>query len=86
MAYDSSYVPIAPAPTLATLGVEETVPTKSSLVLGEKERLDLREVLRLSIGDHVSKFSEEDLDDLGVTLLEATAVALKARHLQKNAA
>ena len=52
--------------------------------LGEKERLDLREILRLSIGDHVSEFSEEDLDDLGMTLLEATAIALKARHSQKS--
>lgn len=82
MTYDSSYASVAPAPMLATLGVEETKPT---LKLGEKERLELREVLRLSIGDHVSKFSEEDLDDLGMTLLEATAIALKARHSQKSA-
>ena len=60
--------------------------TKSSMVLNEKERLELREVLRLSIGDHVSKFSEEDLDDLGMTFLELTAIALKAMHSEKSAA
>ena len=53
-----------------------------SMVLGEKESFGLREVLRLSIGDHVNEFSEEDLDELGMTLLEATAVALKARAEQ----
>lgn len=56
-----------------------------SSVLGEKERLELREVLRLSIGDHVNKFSEEDLDDLGMTLLEVTAIVLKARAVQHKA-
>ena len=81
MAYDSSYAPIAPAPMLATLGVEET---KSTLKLGEKERLELREVLRLSIGDRVHMFSEEDLDDLGTTFLEATVIALKAKQSQKK--
>lgn len=50
--------------------------------LGEKERLELRDVLRLSIGDHANELSEEDLDDLGMTLLEATAVVLKARAVQ----
>ncbi len=59
--------------------------TCNSSVLGEKERLELREILRLSIGDYASKFSEEDLDDLGVTLLEATAIALKARAGQHKA-
>ena len=53
-----------------------------SMVLGEKESFGLREVLRLSIGDHVNEFSEEDLDELGMTLLEATAVALKERAEQ----
>ncbi len=82
MSYDSSSAQIAPAPVLAALGVEETASGASSMMLDEKERLDLREVLRLSIGDHVSGFSEGDLDDLGVTLLEVTAIALKTKHSQ----
>lgn len=56
--------------------------TCDSLMLGEKERLEFREVLRLSIGDHANKFSEEDLDDLAMTLLEVTDITLKARAVQ----
>lgn len=81
MAYDSSYVRIQPAPKLAALGVEEAVTTKSTLKLSTRQLSELREVLRLSIGNHVDKFSEEDLDDLGMTFLEATAIALKRRAL-----
>lgn len=83
MAYVPHSAPISPATRLAALGVREAISAKSSLILDEKVRLDLREVLRLSIGDNVSTFSEEDLDELGVTLLEATAIALKAKHSQK---
>ena len=82
MVYDSSFAPIAPAPVLETLSVRETTSAKPSMVFCEKERLDLREVLRLSIGDNVSEFSDEDVDELAVTLLEVTAIALKARHSQ----
>lgn len=74
MAYDSTGVEVK------TERVSE-----SSVGLDEKERLELREVLRLSIGDHVSKFSEEDLNDFGMTLLELTAIALKAMHSEKCA-
>jgi len=59
--------------------------TYDSSVLGEKERLELREILRLSIGDHVSEFSDEDLNDFGMTLLELTAIVLKARAVQHKA-
>lgn len=82
MVYDSSYAPVAPAPMLAALGVKETASGASSMMLDEKERLNLREILRLSVGDRTSEFSEEDVDDLGATLLEVTAIALKARHSQ----
>ncbi len=85
MAYDS-YAQNAPAPMLAALGVEvktEQV-TESSVSLDEKERLELREILRLSIGDRVSEYSEEDLNDLGMTMLELTAIALKAMHSEKS--
>lgn len=52
--------------------------------LDEKQISELREVLRLSIGDHADKLSEDELNDLGMTLLEATAVALKAKHSWGN--
>lgn len=81
MVYIPSSHLIAPAPKLAALGVEEVVATKSLLKLNTKQLSELREVLRLSIGNHADKFSEEDLDDLGMTFLEATAIALKRKAL-----
>ena len=64
--------------------MDEAQEVQSSMTLDVKERDELREVLRLSIGDHVSKFSEEDLDDFGMTMLEVTAIVLKAKQSQES--
>ncbi len=48
--------------------------------LSKKELDELREVIRQSIGDQVDKFTEEDLCDFGMSLLEATAAILKAKY------
>jgi hypothetical protein len=46
-----------------------------------KEELDeLREVIRQSIGDNADEFTDQDLCDFGISLLEATATILKAKR------
>jgi hypothetical protein len=44
--------------------------------------LKLREILRISLGKN--EFSEEELSEFGIALLEATAIALKAKCLLKK--
>ncbi|OGZ28559.1 MAG: hypothetical protein A2427_02335 [Candidatus Nealsonbacteria bacterium RIFOXYC1_FULL_40_7] len=46
------------------------------------EMAKLRNVLRISIGKHADSLSEEDLSNLGSSMLQATSVALKARYLR----
>lgn len=52
--------------------------------LSERQISELREVLRLSIGGYADKFSEDELNDLGATLLAATAITLKAKHSRET--
>lgn len=44
-----------------------------------KEIAEFREILRLSIGSHADKLSVDDLNDLGTTLLQVTAITIKAK-------
>lgn len=44
--------------------------------LSDKQRSDLREALRSSVGERADEFHEEDLEELGLALLEATAIIL----------
>lgn len=46
------------------------------------EMTKLRNVLRISIGEHADSLSEEDLSNLGSSMLQATSVALKAKYLR----
>lgn len=55
-----------------------------NIILSAKEIAELREVLRISLGRHVDRLSDEDLSDFGITMLEATAIALKARYQRKK--
>src|ERR1035437_7240258 len=75
--------PNIPFREIYCLIMEEAQETQPSKKLDVKERDELREILRLSIGDRASEYSEEDLNDLGMTMLEVTAVALKAMHSEK---
>jgi hypothetical protein len=52
--------------------------------LSKEEMLKLREILRISLGKRANELSEEELSEFGITLLEATAIALKARCLLKK--
>jgi len=48
--------------------------------LAKNELDELREVIRQSIGHHADKFTEEDLNEFGIAVLQATAATLKAKH------
>ena len=48
--------------------------------LSKKELDELREVIRLSIDHYADVFTDEDLADFGMSLLQATAAILKAKH------
>ncbi len=50
-----------------------------------KEIAELREVLRISIGGRADKITEENLSEFGATMLHATAIVLKAKHLHREA-
>ena len=49
-----------------------------------KQITKLREILRLSIGSHVDTFTTEELKEFGASMLQATAVVLKAKYLKKK--
>lgn len=51
-----------------------------SMELSSVEILRLREVIRKSIGDYSDRLSDEEVCELGIILLQTTAVALKARY------
>jgi len=51
--------------------------------LSKTELANLREVLRKSIGDYSDQFTDQEVSELGVTLLQTTAVLLKA-HCQNK--
>lgn len=49
-----------------------------------KEIAELRDVLRISLADHADALTEADLSDFGASMLQATAVVLKAKYMQKR--
>lgn len=56
------------------------------IVFNAKELAKLRDVLRTSLGKHADELSDEDLRDFGSSMLQATAVVLKAKYSLKKAA
>jgi hypothetical protein len=48
--------------------------------LSKKELDELREIIRQLIGNYVDKLTEEDLNEFGIALLQATATSLKAKY------
>jgi len=56
----------------------------SGLSFSSKEISNLREVLRSSIGNSADEFTNNDLNEFGSSMLEATAIVLKAKYLQKD--
>jgi hypothetical protein len=75
-----------------SISVSDTV-TKIDVIIVEicylnfnaKEIAKIREVLRISIGSHVDTFTIEELKEFGASLLQATAVVLKAKYLRTKA-
>jgi hypothetical protein len=45
-----------------------------------QEITSLREILRISIGNHVNNLTNEQLIDFGTSILHTTAIVLKAKH------
>ena len=56
----------------------------SGISFNSKEISNLREVLRASIGSSADEFTNNDLNEFGSSMLEATAIVLKAKYLQKD--
>jgi len=54
------------------------------IAFNAEELTKLREVLRISLGKHVDRLSDEDLSDIGSTMLRVTAIVLKAKHSHTN--
>ncbi len=52
--------------------------------LNEKELSELREKLRLSIGNNADTFTKKELNEFGSSLLQATAVVLKSKYLNSK--
>lgn len=50
--------------------------------LSDEDIVKLREVLRLSIGDYADQFNNQEINELGVTLLQTTASLLKTRFIK----
>lgn len=61
------------------------VAIRDCITFSTKELADLRSVLRASIGDHADDLTEEYLSDFGTSMLQATAVILKAKHASRLA-
>ena len=59
-----------------------TVAIRGCLSFSAKEIKGLREILRLTVGDHADKLTNEHLNEFGASMLLATAVVLKAKHLK----
>lgn len=47
--------------------------------LSNSDIVKLREVLQKSIGDYSDQLSDQEVGELGITLLQTTAVILKAK-------
>ena len=54
--------------------------SKDNISFSDKELAKLREVLCISIGKHAEKLTNEDLIDIGSSMLQATAIVLRAKH------
>ena len=48
--------------------------------LSKGEINELREIIRQSIGHYADVFTEEDLNEFGIAVLQATAAILRAKH------
>lgn len=59
-------------------------PATGSLSFSPKEIVALREVLRKSIGDRATSFNDNELVEIGASLLQATAIALKAKYAKRK--
>ena len=66
------------------IGASLSINLFKNILLSYKSLKDLREVLRLNIGDNIDNFSDEDLNEFAQAMLKATAVALKANYLLKT--
>lgn len=58
---------------------------QDTLKLTGKEIAELREALRVSIGNHADKLTNEDLSEFGISMLEATAIVLRAKYTKRKA-
>jgi len=56
------------------------VAIRDCLTFSAKELAGLRGALRTSIGRHADDLSDEYLSDFGTSMLQATAIVLKAKH------
>ena len=61
------------------------VKVSNCLTFAPKELMGLREALRISIGDHADKLTNEDLSEFGISMLEATAIVLRAKYAKRKA-
>jgi hypothetical protein len=52
--------------------------------ISEKAIKELKDVLRVDIGEAVNELSDQDLQDMGSFLLTVTATSLKIRARQMN--
>jgi hypothetical protein len=59
-----------------------TVAIRDCLSFSAKEIKNLREILRMTVGHHADELTKEHLSEFGASLLLATAVVLKAKHLK----
>jgi hypothetical protein len=62
-----------------------TTITEDNLPFNAGEITKLRDVLRLSIGDHINELTDEDLISFGTSMLQATAAVLKAEYMRTKA-
>jgi hypothetical protein len=53
--------------------------------LTKKQLYELRIIIVNSIGEEANNLTDEDIDEFGISLLEATVALLKAQyHLKRN--
>jgi len=59
-----------------------TVAIRDCLSFSAKEIKNLREILRMTVGNHADELTTEHLKEFGASMILATAVVLKAKHLK----
>lgn len=59
-----------------------TVAIRDCVSFSAKEIKNLREILRMTIGNHADDLTKEHLNEFGASMILATAVVLKAKHLK----